>query len=69
MKVSRQLHAAAALPSEKIVVPIYEAGWAPEPACTFWGRRESPEIDGIRIPDSPARSIVTIVTELSWIHS
>jgi len=38
MELSGELHAPTAL----LPVPTeYEAGWAPEPVCTRWPRRES----------------------------
>jgi hypothetical protein len=43
LKVSRQLHAPAALsPRKKPPVPIgYEAGWTPEPVWTVWRSENS----------------------------
>jgi hypothetical protein len=42
LDVSRQLHARAALPSEKKqpVAIGYETGWAPEPVWTLWSTEE-----------------------------
>jgi hypothetical protein len=33
----------------------------------FWRRDKYFSISGIRIPEGPARSLVTILTELSWL--
>ena len=50
------------LPPGKDPVPIVqEAGWAPRPA---WTGAENFAPTGIRSPDRPARSTVTMPTEL-----
>jgi len=57
-----QRHATAALYPGKDPVPIVqEAGWAPGPV---WTEAENLAPTGIRSPDRPARSSVTIPTEL-----
>ena len=63
MGVGGQHHSPAALPPGKDPVPIVqEAGWAPGPV---WTGVENLAPTGIRSPDRPARSVVTIPTELS----
>jgi hypothetical protein len=50
MEMSDQFHAQAALPLEKVPVPIkYEAGWIPEPDWT-----------GFPTPDSTVGTRITI---------
>jgi len=66
MEVSDQLHAPAfLLPGKERPVPVrFEAGWAAEPVWKRWRREENGpcrEFDTGR----PARSLVTILTELS----
>jgi hypothetical protein len=54
MGVGGQLHAPAALPPGKDLVPVVqEAGWSPEPA---WTGAENLAPAGIRSPDRPASS-------------
>jgi len=61
MGVGSQPHAPAASTPGKDAVPIVqEAGWAPGPVWT--GGKSHPHRDSI--PDRPARSSVTIPTEL-----
>ena len=67
MEVRYEPHAPAALP------PVTEApttlnrrlGGAPELVGTFRSKGKSVVFSGIRIPDPPARNLVTILTELS----
>jgi hypothetical protein len=50
-------------------VPVeQETEWAPQPAWTFWKREKSPDPAGIRTPDCPASSPVTIQTALSQLQ-
>jgi hypothetical protein len=52
-------------------VPIeYEAWWALKPVWAFWRREKSLAPARIRNPDHPARSLVTIPTEVSpeWLQ-
>jgi hypothetical protein len=67
MEVSGHLHVAAALPRrKKSPVPIEQkVGWAPQQIWAIWGRKTSLATAGNLTPYRPARSIVTILTELS----
>jgi hypothetical protein len=62
MGVGGQRHALAAFTPGKEPVPIVqEAGWPSEPV---WTGAENLALTSILSPDLPARSIVTIPTEL-----
>ena len=47
------------------VLTEYRAGWTPEPAWTFRRNENALASAGIRTPDRSARSLVTILTELT----
>ena len=55
-------------PREITPVPIeYEAGWAPQPGCTFQRRDISLAATMIRTPDSPTHNLITIAeSRLLW---
>jgi hypothetical protein len=66
MEVSGQLYSLGALfPRKEPSVPIgKEARWAPEPVWTRWQREKDLSACRGSKSDSPARSLVTILTEL-----
>jgi hypothetical protein len=69
VKVSSQLQAPLALPQGKShrKPNEYDAGRVTEPDWTFWRRDQSLARDGDWTQDSPKRSLVTIITGLSWL--
>jgi hypothetical protein len=61
MATSGQRQAPAAQPQEKNPVPlVQEAGWAPGPVWTFWGKEKSLVLVGFGTPEKPGRSLVTV---------
>jgi hypothetical protein len=65
MEVCGQIHAPAALPRERTPVPTEQAaGWAPDPARTFWrgGGEKSLAFAGIRTLERPAHILLTVPT-------
>jgi hypothetical protein len=67
MEENGHLHVAAALlPRKKPPISIEQkAGWAPEQTWAIWRRKTSLATTGNLNHFRPARSIVTILTELS----
>jgi hypothetical protein len=58
------------LPGEQHPVPnAYEAGWAPEPVCTLWRRKNRMPLSSIepQLLGRPAHSLVAIPTDLFWL--
>jgi hypothetical protein len=67
MEVCDQLHAPATLPPGEKTVPIeYEAGFAPEPARSFWRKEKSFALRGIRTLDRTFPTVSPIPGTLSW---
>jgi hypothetical protein len=60
MEMGGQLHVPAALPTRYKPGTIWKLGWPSEPVSTFRRREKSLPPAGIRTPDSPIRSPVTI---------
>jgi hypothetical protein len=67
MEVIGQYQTSAAMHPGNDPVPIaYEAEWARKPVAMFWRREKFIFPTGVRNLDGPARSLVIILTELSW---
>jgi hypothetical protein len=68
MEVNGQIHALATLPQqeESLIPHEREASWTPEPVQIFQ-REKYLVLTRNQTPDFPAHSLVTILTELTWL--
>jgi len=63
------LHSGHFTPGNKPLISTeQEAGWTLEPTWRFWRRKKSLASARIQTPDHPDCSLVTILTNLTWVQ-